>query len=245
MHNYCKTIGALAAVSALVAGNAMAEVEYELHTGYSSEYLFRGLNLGQDLVEVGADVKGEVYGLGLSAGAWYGNVQNGQVFGPNSQSFDELDLYTAVSKDFGWATTSIGYIYRSYSTDLNPGWNSFDDKQEVYFSVARQFWGVDTSLTYYWDIEGDNDGYSELAANKAWELSPCLTLNTGGTIGYLVEQGQFTALTLKTSLDWAFAGTAKLSPFIAYSCALSDDWDTAYWHSKDQFVGGVMLSVGF
>jgi hypothetical protein len=54
MQNYCKTIGALAAASALVAGTASAEVEYEIHTGYTSEYLFRGLNLGQDLVEVGS-----------------------------------------------------------------------------------------------------------------------------------------------------------------------------------------------
>src|SRR6478735_9283654 len=55
MQNYCKTIGALAAASALVAGTAQAEVEFELHTGYSSEYLFRGLDLGDNLVEVGAD----------------------------------------------------------------------------------------------------------------------------------------------------------------------------------------------
>mgnify|MGYP007038417247 CR=1 FL=1 len=51
MQNYCKTIGALAAASALVAGNASAEVEYTLGTGYTSEYIFRGENLGEDLVE--------------------------------------------------------------------------------------------------------------------------------------------------------------------------------------------------
>ena len=72
MQNYCKTIGALAAASALVAGNAKAGVEYELHTGYSSEYLYRGVNLGQDLIEVGADVKMDVNNMfNLSAGAWY------------------------------------------------------------------------------------------------------------------------------------------------------------------------------
>jgi hypothetical protein len=246
MQNYCKTIGALAAVSALVAGNAMAEVEYELHTGYSNEYLFRGLNLGQDLIEVGADVKGEAYGLGLSAGAWLGNINNAQLAGPNNVSFDELDLYAAVSKDFGWATTTVGYIYRQYSNDLDSVIGSiYDDEQEVYFSLSRQFYGVDTSLTYYWGIEGDNDGYSELAMNKVWELNPCLNLNTGGNVGYLVEEGQCTAITLKTSLDWGFAGTAKLSPFVAWSLSLSDDNDTAYWGAKNQFVGGLMLSVGF
>ncbi len=29
------------------------------------------------------------------------------------------------------------------------------------------------------------------------------------------------------------------------SFAMSDDIDTSYWGSKDQVVGGVMLSVGF
>lgn len=242
MHNYCKTIGALAAVSALVAGNAMAEVEYELHTGYSNEYIFRGLNLGQDLVEVGADVKGEAYGLGLSAGVWYGDVSNLAIGGANNVRGNELDLYGAVSKDFGFATASVGYIARQY--DMNGAFDA-DSRQEVYFSLSRQFYGIDTSLTYYWDVETDNDGYSELAMNKGWELSPCLNLNTGGNIGYLCEQGQATALTLKVSLDWGFAGTAKLSPFVMASFAMSDDIDTSYWGSKDQVVGGVMLSVGF
>lgn len=248
MQNYCKTIGALAAVSALVAGNAMAEVEYELHTGYTSEYLFRGLNLGQDLVEVGVDAKTVYNDFGLSAGAWYGNVQNGSFYGPNDQSFDELDLYAAVSYDFKWATGSVGYIYRNYSADT--GTWIVDDNQEIYFSLARQFWGVDTSLTYYWGVEGDNNGYSQLKMNRPWELSPCLVLNTGGDLGYLVEQGDFTAITLRASLDWGFAGTAKLSPFVAWSIALSDNADTRYFDSnylgsKNQFVAGVLLSVGF
>ncbi|MGA0845883.1 MAG: hypothetical protein ACO3RV_05020, partial [Luteolibacter sp.] len=72
MQNYCKTIGALAAASALVAGNASAELEYELHTGYTSEYLFRGIDLGQDLVEAGFHASPELSGLNVSAGAWYG-----------------------------------------------------------------------------------------------------------------------------------------------------------------------------
>ncbi len=56
MQNYCKLIGAMAAASALVAGSASAEIEYELHTGYHNEYIFRGIDLGNDMVDVGADV---------------------------------------------------------------------------------------------------------------------------------------------------------------------------------------------
>ena len=51
MKNYLKTIGATLAAFTIVNDNVMAEVEYTLGTGYSSEYLFRGANLGEDLIE--------------------------------------------------------------------------------------------------------------------------------------------------------------------------------------------------
>jgi len=247
MQNYCKTIGALAAATALVAGNAQAEVEYELHTGYSSEYLFRGLNLGQDLVEVGFDAATEWNGLGFSAGAWYGSYDTALTSNINEYDVDELDLYGEVSKEFGCLTAAVGYIYYCNEDFIsrNSSQKFIDDAQEAYFSVARDFGFAKASLTYFWDVENDNDGYSELALTRAFELNQCLTLNVNSNIGYLVEQGQATAWTTKVSLDWGFVEHAKLSPFVAYSMALSDDVDTAYYNSSDEIVAGSMLSVGF
>jgi hypothetical protein len=241
MHTCRNTLGALAAVSALVAGNAMAEIEYELHTGYSNEYLFRGLNLGQDLIEVGADVKADVSGVGLSAGVWYGSFDNADLGDVRDLTVDELDLYGQVSKNFGLLTGAIGYIYRYYDAHDDASLGT----QEVYFSVSRQICGIDTSLTYFWGVEDDNDGYAEFALGRSFELSPCLAFNCGAKLGYLAEQGQLSALTSKLSLDWGFTTTATLSPFVAWSLALSDDNDTAYSDSKNQVVGGVMLSVAF
>jgi hypothetical protein len=241
MQNYRKTIGALAAASALVAGNASAEVEYEIHTGYTNEYLFRGLDLGDDLVEIGVDVATEWNGLGLSAGAWYGSFSPSTDFyavGPDDDG-DELDVYAEVSKDLGFATAAVGYIYYINQRDIA------DDSQEVYFSLEKEFFGVDFSLAYFWDIETDNDGYTELGASKGFELSPCLTLNTGATLAYLAEQGQLAHLTAKVSLDYAFTETATISPFVAHSWSLGDDNDTAYDGSGNEFVGGTMLSVSF
>jgi uncharacterized protein (TIGR02001 family) len=248
MQNYCKTIGALAAASALVAGNASAEVEYELHTGYTSEYLFRGLNLGQDLVEVGADVATEWNGIGFSAGAWYASFDaptgfNGLVSNANA---DELDLYAEVSKDLGFATVAMGYIYYMYPQgSANKFLVPIDDAQEVYFSIARDFGIFNASLAYYWDVETDNDGYSELGLDRSFELNSCLSLNVATNVGYLVEQGQCTAWTTKVGLDWAFVENAKLSPFVALAIALSDDNDTSYAGSGNELVAGSMLSVSF
>jgi hypothetical protein len=108
MQNYCKTIGALAAASALVAGTASAEVEYEIHTGYTSEYLFRGIDLGDNLAEVGIDAATEYNGVGLSAGIWAAAFQ---ASGTGNQVDNEVDMYAEASYDFGFLTGAIGYIY--------------------------------------------------------------------------------------------------------------------------------------
>ena len=242
MQNYYKTIGALVVASAFAAGNASAEIESEVHVGYSSYYLFRGTNLGTHLVEAGADVATEYNGLGLSAGAWYGSYDFGSVI-----SITELDLYAEVSKDLGFLTAAVGYIkYINDDTTAQAFGGGFDDSQEVYFSVAKSLYGVDFSLAYFWDIETDNDGYAELGASKGFELSPCLTLNTGAALGYLAEQGQLAHLTAKVSLDYAYSETATISPFVAHSWSLNNDNDNAsYANTRNELVAGTMLSVSF
>jgi len=259
MQNYCKTIGALAAASALVAGTAQAEVEYELHTGYTNEYLFRGLNLGQDLVEAGVDVATEVNGFGVSAGAWYGSYDKGlpgeagPFLGGGEIDIDELDLYAEVSRDLGFLTASVGYIYyhnehlfSSLPAEVLAGSGlPAESQQEIYFSVARDLGFANASLSYFWDIETDNGGYSELALDRSFELSSCLALNVASNVGYLVEHGQATAWTTRVGLDWAFVESAKLSPFVALSVALNDDADSGYVATGNEFVAGSMLSVSF
>lgn len=265
MKNNYKTIGALATVSALVAGNAMAgmtqsptrsvevqdSVQYELHTGYTSEYIFRGRNFGQDLIEVGADVATEWNGLELSAGAWYGSYDAPNTIAalgglPVQLDTDELDLFAKVGKDLGFATVSVGYIaYIFDQADSNAQFAKIDDRQEVFFSLARDLGFASASLTYFWDIETDNDGYSELALFRSFELNSCMDLNVATNVGFQLEQGQGTAWTTRVSLDYKFAERAKLSPFVALSVALSDDVDTLYAGSGEELVAGSMLSVSF
>ncbi|MEI6606356.1 MAG: hypothetical protein WCP35_13685 [Verrucomicrobiota bacterium] len=229
--------------TATTSTTTTTEVAYELHTKYSNEYLFRGLNYGHGLVEVGADASAELRGVGLSAGVWYGSFQNNAVPGLGSPHQDaiELDLYGQVSKNFRWCTGSLGYIYRYFEANDHNSLNS----QEVVFSLSHQFWGVDTSLTYFWGVEQASDGYSELALGKGFELCRSLILNGEVALGYLAERGQLTALTSKLSLDWSVTSTATVSPFVKWSIALSDDNDSAYRGSKNQLVGGIILAVAF
>ncbi len=240
MQNYCKTIGALAAASALVAGNASAEVEYQIHTGYSNEYLFRGLDLGNNLIETGLDVAGKVGNVGLSAGVWMGNFNN--TFTDNQRD-NEIDTYGEANYDFGPVVGAVGYIYYWNMGDLNA------DNQEVYFKVSRDLGFAKASLTYFWDVDGtyggDTNGYTELALSRSFELSPCVALNVSSNLGYLMDDGKFTAWTNKVSLDWGFAEHAKLSPFVSLSIALGEDSNTSWAETSNEFVAGSMLSVSF
>lgn len=255
MQNYCKTIGALAAASALVAGNASAEVEYTLGTGYTSEYLWRGANLGQDLVEASVGASTEYNGIGLSAGAWYGSYDkegqdsSGDTFG--EFDVDELDLFAEASKDLGFVTAAIGYIYymnEDVAGRNGGGANAFaDDAQEVYFKLSRDLGFASAYAVYFWDVEeGDNDGYSEIGLSRGFELNQCLTLNLSTNYGFMFEETQDTAWTTKAALDWGFAERAKLSPFVALSVALSDNQHGEYYgDTKNELVGGCMLSTSF
>ena len=269
MQNYCKTIGALAAASALVAGNASAEVEYTLGTGYSTEYLFRGANLGQDLVEASASASTEWNGIGLSAGAWYGSYDTTATGTAKYGDYeieqtipeydvDELDLFVEASKDLGFVTAAVGYIYYMNETILDHGGpgsslthSIVDDTQELYVKLSRDLGFANAYAVYYWDIEGDNDGYSELGLSRGFELNQCLTLNIGTNIGYMWEDDQDTAWTTKASLDWGFAEHAKLSPFVALAVQLTDDNNnyTSGGYTSEAFgnelVGGCMLSTSF
>ena len=264
MQNYCKTIGALAAASALVAGSAQAGtapmttvqsaptaetsgINYEMHAGYTNEYLFRGTSLGLNLVEAGADVSGEAFGLGLSAGVWYANYDARSGVPGLDTNINEIDLYAEVSKDLGFMTAAVGYIYYYNDTDSfnEDTFGRASDAQEVYFSVGRDLGFATASLTYFWDVVFDNDGYSEFALSRSFELTSCLALNASTNVGYLVEQGQASAWTTKVGIDWAFAERAKLSPFVALSVSLSDDNDTVYFGNDNEFVAGSMISVSF
>lgn len=263
MHNYCKTIGALAAVSALAAGNAMANVEYELATGYTNAYIFRGMNLGQDLVEVSATAKGQWNNVSLAGGAWYGSFDN-------TANLTEIDVWADAGYDFGFATMSVGYIYRYVSVGDNNIGNlglgpyadgaSFPDgagNQEVYFSIARDFGGWNTSLTYYLAVEDNNDGYMELATKKEWVIPgyDCMSIGFTSRLGYLAEQGDCTHWSNRLAFNWAFAERAKLSPFVQYDISLSEGGAAPttvpssaldnFIGMKNQITGGCMLSVSF
>ncbi len=207
-----------------------------LSADYSNIFNFRGANLGNDHVATGLTLNKQcpLTGLDLSLGALYHSVEDwGNVArGTNS---DRLDLSLSTSKDLGFAKAHLGYIHYN-------NFNDRDDAQEVAFGLSKELYGLNTSLTYFWDVETDNGGYTELNLSKGIDVLGN-AINIGAAVGYLVEEGGFSHATLSASYDIAF-GKATLTPYVAQVWEL-DELESVAGEQDNEFIGGLKLSVNF
>lgn len=267
------------ALTALVAGSAFAGTSApapvaadkpaftgSLAVGYANEYIFRGAEYGDDLVEACLTLGTEWKGVTLTGCAWYGSVGSSRLLQGAADApshYDELDLSIEAAKDLGFATAKIGYVWRHYDAlkftqapDFNE-YKTIDDQQEIYFGLSRDLaYGINASLTYFWDIEYDLSGYTELGFKKTFELCPKTSLELASTTGYLMEEDQLTHTQLLASLNYKLTENATLTPYVGVSIEL-DEADNAYANFNvpgtlgldntqgNQLFGGVKLSVAF
>lgn len=268
MRKHTKTIGALAAASAFVAGYASAEIKGEVHVGYSTEYEFRFVDLGSDLIEAGADISYDWSDIGvtLSAGAWYGSVNDAQdavVLTPSgavlgNHDFNELDLYAAVAKDIGPVNLELGVIWYTYQdTPTNI------DTTEIYLGATYKLpWDLSLSGTFYWDVDSASGWYFQPELAKSFKFNDCLALNLSTGVGFAdgnlaqaragrINPGStadgFQGWFVKAELPWSFRENVTLAPYIKYADAddkLAGDINSTEG-GQEHLLGGVKLTVGF
>jgi uncharacterized protein (TIGR02001 family) len=252
MRKYTKTVGALAAASALVAGYASAEIEGEVHVGYATNYEFRFVDLGDDLVEAGVDLS---YALNedwsIKGGAWYGSVNDDVALD------NELDLYGAVATSLGPVNLEFGYIFYTY-----PG-SDFHDTQEVYASAFVDiFAGISAGAAYYYDFDNLNGWYLQPELRWSHDFNECLKLNLSTGVGIADGLGSqvssdafyigdthdgFQGWFVKAELPWEFRDGVTLTPYLKYTDAdsgLAGDSNT-FEGGQEHIVAGVKLAVGF
>ena len=87
---------ALTGISVSLLGTAVADIETSIGAGYTSEYVFRGTNNGDDLFDLSLDVSGDgsLGGFGdlsWSAGLWLASFDG-------AANTNELNIYGEVSK---------------------------------------------------------------------------------------------------------------------------------------------------
>jgi hypothetical protein len=235
--------------SLLTATSAFAEIEAELYTGYHSIYEFRGVDLGDDLVDVGLDLNYELAeGLSLNGGVWYASWDE-----PGAEG-DELDLYFGLTKTLGDYDISVGYTNYIY-----PG-ASDANTDEVSVGVSTEFaCGLGLALTYIKDLDLVEEGYLEFEAAKSFELSDSIVVDVAAgaawSFNYSDETAEaggdslsgFNHFYISAALPYELKEDVTLTPYIKFVGA-DDDFANASEASDgndDLFYAGVSLSVAF
>lgn len=263
MRNYSKTIGALAAASTLVAGNASAQLEQanhlfnnvagELHVGYANMYEFRFVDQGNDLVHAGVDLAYDAGLVNVTAGAWYGTWDTPAGAAANSE---ELDLYAGISYD---VTEDLSLEAGHVTYTFFDGFGA--TTHEVYLSGTYQLpYNLALESTYSYDYEVNHGWYWDTNVSYTRELTECLSFNL--TAGFAVADGyNLQASTsgvgtedglqgyyVGASLPWEFREGVTLTPYIKYTDAesgLVTNVSAPAKGGEEFIIAGVSLAVGF
>jgi hypothetical protein len=210
----------------------------ELSFGYDSNYIFRGVDYGENLVWTGLDLAVPLtqgsQPVELNLGAWYASLAD--------TAYDELNLLAGLGTSIGGFDVGLGYMFYYFPMDSS-------DANEVGLTVGRSVnlgaaLGLDIGAGAYYDFETEG-WYWEAAVETEFEISEHVSLVPGALISwadsyYGISGGNHVALTLKLPIQ--LTPTATLTPYIAGNLPY-DKLDDA--GEDDQVYGGVSLSISF
>lgn len=219
----------LAFFSALSADKVAAEdIGAEVSVGYDTDYMFRGVNLGQDLLWSDVNVSTSLSdGLDLGVGAWYANVAD-------DAGNDELDIYAGLSTSMGDMSVDLGATYYYY-----PDPTAGDGTLEFGIGLGTSAGPIDLSLGLYYDIDLEA-AYYEVGAATSFDLTDTMAVDVGGAIGN-ADGDTLTALTFTIGVPITLSDSASLSPYVGVNIPL-DDYEDEF---GDDIYSGLSLTVGF
>ena len=219
----------LAFFSASSADKVAAEdIGAEVSVGYDTDYMFRGVNLGQDLLWSDVNVSTSLSdGLDLGVGAWYANVAD-------DAGNDELDIYAGLSTSMGDMSVDLGATYYYY-----PDPTAGEGTLEFGIGLGTSAGPIDLSLGLYYDIDLEA-AYYEVGAATSFDLTDTMAVDVGGAIGN-ADGDTLTALTFTIGVPITLSDSASLSPYVGVNIPL-DDYEDAF---GDDIYSGLSLTVGF
>ena len=219
----------MAFFSALSADKVAAEdIGAEVSVGYDTDYMFRGVNLGQDLLWSDVNVSTSLSdGLDLGVGAWYANVAD-------DAGNDELDIYAGLSTSMGDMSVDLGATYYYY-----PDPTAGEGTLEFGIGLGTSAGPIDLSLGLYYDIDLEA-AYYEVGAATSFDLTDTMAVDVGGAIGN-ADGDTLTALTFTIGVPITLSDSASLSPYVGVNIPL-DDYEDEF---GDDIYSGLSLTVGF
>jgi hypothetical protein len=236
------SLSAQGGVEGLVVPATQATPVAQVNAGYASDNVWRGTNLGdhEGEVEVSTQINlpSEIQ-LDITA------LQSLTDSSANSVE-DETKTSFGLSKSLNDWLLGLSYIW--YSVDFNKTDRS--SAQEIGLSVARELSlreGLNpllVSYTQFVGVEGDNGGYSELAALYSDDFGSGFEFDFKGTLGYLSQDSEFTHFELRASTDFVVTSEVTASPFVAYNIELDNPAGLGA-DDSNYFFGGIQFKKGF
>ncbi|HJM64826.1 MAG: hypothetical protein GY872_17580 [Roseibacillus sp.] len=263
---------AVLAGSALFAGFAFAgdpapkaaiapppsDIEVNIGVGYTTEYVYRGINWGDDLFEASIDVSGDGVlagcDLNWSAGLWLGTWSGTKMYAADQSpgqtvatafraatTGNEMRIYGQVSKSVGNFDLALGVLNRSFY-----GWGGGApdaDRLEPYVGLSTELAGFSLGASAHFD-ESDTNIYDDLfwqvTAGKGFAVSGNATLSvTGFYAAYEGGAADGAAVYgVAAGLDIAVSDSVTVTPHVT---ATLGDTST----DDDEITAGVKLNFGF
>lgn len=179
-------------------------------------------------------------GLDWSAGIWSISPDG------TDGNVDELDIFGAVSKDFGFLAVAVGFTAYTYD-------GTADDDAEVFIGFSAEptdnlsagvtvFFGTDGAIEDQVLIEGSL-GYTHA-------ISDTVAANVGVVYGYIADEGvagyasddgsAYFSATL--SLDVALSEDLTFSPYVSY---IDGEDGRLVGQIQDGVIGGAKVSFSF
>jgi hypothetical protein len=281
-----KTLGFLAlAATPVVAGTAPApknpqpvqpavndDLGLNIGLGYHTNYIWRGLNLGQNWVDgtIGGAIN-LVEGTRLAWDVNYGSLASDQdhVFARNTTSFQRLQLGAALQHDLGPVTVSLGYRYFRNMGEFNT-LGGIRDGNEISLGLATALGPINAATSANYDHSNDSwyfdlDLNTNIAVTDSISIVPFFNVGYGKNFNWQFSKGAGSLVGGNGLTGWTAINTglrfpvklnsrATLTPYIAANLPLGATEniggvarvagapDTPY---KSVLHGGVTLTVRF
>lgn len=184
-----KKLTTIAICSAALATIASADVAGTFYSGYHTDYVYRGFDLGNNLemFDFGLDFTGDCdCGLTWNAGIWYAATDS-------PETVNELDFYGSVGKSItiGGFTGDIALGYTRYTYQNNGTAQAGGDDGEVFISASTELYGL--ALGIQWNIGEEgvlidehfaDSHYVELSAGYGYDLTDNLSVSLDLALGF-------------------------------------------------------------
>ena len=237
----------LAGLSTALLGTANAEIETSASIGYHSDYVYRGLNYGDDLIDFNVGVSGSHdladWNIGVGFGSW--------------DSFDEFRAEASVSRAICGEPfpliVSAGLAYTSYDGKLTlpegfgrSSEQDLADRLEPFVGVSSSLGNLELSAKAFYNAKNEwaNEAYFEAGASYSVELGENLSGSLSADMGIWdtdpvhgdLKAGWHYSAT--GALQYAASDNITLGVYITY---LVND----YWGLEDKAFGGASVSLSF